>query len=1166
MTPLDEIYSAAFIIIALELVLMVYIVMLQPKLPGNRLFAGYMLLLSVGTYSVLVASTAADASTIFRASLIHALATMAATPLLWLLVLYSFQPRWRYLRAITLFFLGLAALPWAIGLIDGVAGTAFFFVFDPAIYSDGYVPIAQALNGRFSEFFYAAYITILNSLLVIPIAFFALSKTLPERLRRAARILLFLSLSVGLLYVPELNIPMALRSMLAPLFAALGTAWIVSTYRLFSPIELATKQVVDTVTIGLMVFDEELYLKDANAFAAQLLPLDLRIDKHKVTLPQLLLLMLPTVENKTDLLQLQAALRLKPEHTYQKEIILKDRPSSANENNADIKSWLLLNIRPVYDSRNLYIGSSCTIEDLTVERRTQAYITEAHKAIEQYAYNQALLNDITQAAIGTFDVNTDLSALAGRLVTVFEADSCYISIWDETDKKIKPLAYYGLDKSLLPTHELRPEEPSLSQEVWKRRQAIAIENVLESPYVSTDVIKHFPTRSLLALPMIADEQTIGALMIGFNQPRKFTAEEVRWGEQIARQLTLAIAKSRLLASEHEQRTLLEALQAAGQAITSTLDFEQVMDRILEEIARVVPYDVANIVLIRNGLATLARRSRYEEGGELIADTQPVEPVDIEQLLGLKKMYETKRPLLISNTNNSEGWVERGDNINSWMGIPLVAGDEPIAFLMLDKFEPGFYQTQHKDRLVAFASQATLALQHARLFTEIQRRVSELEALSKVSAALRSSDTVPNVLQAVLQAMVEVLSARIGVAFILDEEQKALISQASFPFDFYPKGIQYLLGEGITGCVAQSGKLHIASELTKDPKRKFKPGEPREIGDLKSTIALPLISEEGTLGVIHLGLDVVYEFAEDEIHTLKAMCNIVANGLQRIQIMQTLESRVANRTYELETANEQLQELDELKTKFIADVSHELRTPVANLSIYLNLLQNGDPAKWNHYVSVLQQQANRLNKLVEATLDLSRLEIGHSESQVEPVEFNKVVEEVVLGHQARAESFSLRLSVRLRPNLPQVKGNKTQLEQLVTNLVTNAINYNHVGGQIRVETSHVKSESMVCLKVIDNGMGIDQAELPHLFDRFYRGHQTGQSNIPGTGLGLAIVKEIVTRHQGRIEVSSQINSGTTFTVFLPAYHSVTVDTAALNNGGIILGPEVQQMEHEVEKKQ
>jgi signal transduction histidine kinase/PAS domain-containing protein len=1123
MTPIARLYFSAFIIISMELMLLVYVLMLQPKLRSNQLFAVYMFALAVSSYNILVASTAIDVATVYNASVAHSLATMAASPLLWLLVLNAFIPQSRLTHWVTFPLLLAAIIPIVLGVLDWFTASQLLFRFEPALYVGGFVPIDEVLNGRFSPPFYFIYIILFNSLLVIPITWFAFARKIPERLRRAARILLLLTISVAFLYVPQFNISVALRNMLPSFLAALGAAWVVSTYRFFSPMELAMKQVIDTVTIGLLVFDEGLRLLDANAFSEKMLPIRLPQDIPHLTFPELFDRLMPLVADPADLMQLQTAVQLKPEHAYQQEIVLENGRSRD-------KTWMLFTIRPIYDSNNsIYLGLSCSVEDLTGERRSQDYIIEAHKAIEQYAYNQALLNDITQAALSGNDLHATLTLLASRLAGLFKADHCYISLWDEETRQPKPAVAYGINTESYILEKREPDETSISVDVFRQRQALAIEDLLHTTYVSANKRRTLPSRGILALPMIAAEQMLGTLLVGFEQPRQFTPQEVKWGEQIARQLALAIFKNRLLASEKEQRVLVEALQAAGQAMTSTLDFDQVMDRILEEIARVVPYDLANFALVNKGEAHVVRRRHFKG---YVADPI-VDRLVIAEMASLQTIFETKRPLLISNTAKSDKWVALGGQVKAWLGVPLVVGDELIAFLMVDKLEADFYQARHEAWLTAFASQAALALQHAQLFTEIQRRVTELEALSKVSTALRSSETVPIILQSVLEAMVDILPARVGIAFMLDETGTAVVSQASYPANFYPLGVRFAFGKGITGHVAQTQQLYITRDINLDPKAIFKSDEPEETRQLRSTIALPLVSEEGILGVIHLGLDVLYEFADDEIRTLKAMSNIVANGLQRIQVMQTLEARVASRTYDLETANERLQELDKLKSKFIADVSHELRTPVANLSIYIDLLQRGKPEKQARYLSVLQQQANRLTNLVEATLGLARLEIGNHNLALGPVMLNKIVEDILLGNQARAEAFGLELVSQLSPDLSPVLGNQTQLAQLVTNLVANAINYTQKGGQIYVETFTNGSMS-VCLKVSDNGMGISEADLPHLFDRFYRGQGTGQSNIPGTGLGLAIVKEIIDLHQGKIDVTSRLNEGSTFLVQLPIY--------------------------------
>ncbi|WP_420644810.1 GAF domain-containing protein [Candidatus Leptofilum sp.] len=1107
---------------------MMYILMLRPKLFSNRLFALYMFILASGSFGILVASIASEPAIIYEASLAHALATMSATPLLWLLVLNVFIPQHRLVQLAKWPLFILAALPLIVYFAGMLTPIPVLFNDEALTVAQGYISPNDFLNGRIGHIFYLVYISTLNSLLVVPIGIFAFSRLLPDRLRHAARVLFLLASSVAVLYMPWFNISIALRNMLTPLIAAIGAAWVMRRYHFFSPVELAMKQVINSVTIGLLVFDEQLNLLDANAFAATLLPLKMPKDVQAISLPQLLERLQPQVVNQEALSALQTAVRLAPTQMHQEEIVCQNNTLPAEE----AKTWLSLTIRPVYDDSHGFIGCACTVEDFTVERRTQFYIADAHRAIEQYAHNQALLNEITQAAISASDFDKSLSVLASRLTELLNADQCYISLWDKVNERPIAAVAYGEGTEAYLTIERKPSDFSLSQTVYASINALPIEDIRETSFVSQHVARFLPTRGMLALPMKTNDEAVGALMLGYSQPRQFTTEEVKWGEQIAQQLALAISKNQLLATEQEQRLLLEALQKAGQALISTLNFDQVLDRILEEIARVVPYDTVNFARIQDGKACTVRQRDFGVRDAARGAKYSEETVEIAKMPTLRRMYQTKRPLRIPDTTKSEDWVW-GGHVKSWMGVPIIFNDEPIAFLMVDKIEPNFYQAKHEKDLVAFTNQATLALKHAQLFTEIQRRVTELESLSIVSAAMRSSENVPTILQSALKAMVDILSARVGVVFLLNEAGTAVVSQASYPSNYYPAGISYALGEGITGYVAQTGELYASEEINQETRRVLKVEEPEGVNQLKSTIALPLVSEDGILGVIHLGLATQYHFADDEVHTLQAMSDIVANGLQRIQLMQTLEARVASRTVDLEMANEQLQELDKLKTKFIADVSHELRTPVANLSIYINLLENGNPEKKAQYIKILQQQAIRLTNLVEATLGLSKLEIGQQQQVFGPIELNPIIREIVLGHQARADAYGVTLTCLLEPHLPPLWGNKTQLMQLITNLLTNGINYNEKQGEVVIETC-VADDAFVRLSFSDDGVGIEEDELPHLFDRFYRGQRTGQSNIPGTGLGLAIVKEIVELHQGDISVRSKVNEGTTFTLRLPVY--------------------------------
>lgn len=227
---------------------------------------------------------------------------------------------------------------------------------------------------------------------------------------------------------------------------------------------------------------------------------------------------------------------------------------------------------------------------------------------------------------------------------------------------------------------------------------------------------------------------------------------------------------------------------------------------------------------------------------------------------------------------------------------------------------------------------------------------------------------------------------------------------------------------------------------------------------------------------------------------------------------------------------QQRELDRLKDQFISDVSHELRTPVTNLSLYLGLLERSQADKRAEYISIIRKEIKRLTVLLEDILDLSRLERKKSEQvSLALIDLNQVTEQVVTSHRLLANTSGLELVFEPMEDLPPVYGDENLLARVVTNLVSNAIRYTPAG-KIWVRTFH--ENGRVCLQVQDTGMGIDEEDMPHIFERFYRGRRVSQSKIPGTGLGLAIVKEIVDIHEGDVDVQSKPGRGATINIWLP----------------------------------
>ncbi len=203
---------------------------------------------------------------------------------------------------------------------------------------------------------------------------------------------------------------------------------------------------------------------------------------------------------------------------------------------------------------------------------------------------------------------------------------------------------------------------------------------------------------------------------------------------------------------------------------------------------------------------------------------------------------------------------------------------------------------------------------------------------------------------------------------------------------------------------------------------------------------------------------------------------------------------------------------------------------------MSLLQRGKPEKRPHYESMLQLSVERLGQLVEDILNLSRLEIAHYQPrELGLTDLNALISQIVTLHQPQAEAAGLELAFQADSTLPLVDGDYNQLSQLVTNLVVNSLHYTRQGS-VNVITETLRSQDQVRLYIQDTGVGILPEDVPHVFERFYRGNHRQAEDIPGTGLGLAIVREIVEIHHGEITVSSQVDEGTCFEVTLPVAQS------------------------------
>jgi PAS domain S-box-containing protein len=241
------------------------------------------------------------------------------------------------------------------------------------------------------------------------------------------------------------------------------------------------------------------------------------------------------------------------------------------------------------------------------------------------------------------------------------------------------------------------------------------------------------------------------------------------------------------------------------------------------------------------------------------------------------------------------------------------------------------------------------------------------------------------------------------------------------------------------------------------------------------------------------------------------------------------------------AEEQVRETMEMKSQFISTVSHELRTPLTAMREAVIIVADGVAGKLNkdqkHFLDIARRNIERLGRLIDDVLDLQKLNAGKMEFHMQESRIDHTIDEAYNTMLPHAQQKQLHLSVELEPNLPPVVYDSDRMIQVLTNLVSNAIKFTPEGGSIVIGTR--RQGEHLAIRVSDTGMGIPREALPKIFSRFYRVYRPGKE-IKGTGLGLVIVDKIVAGHGGRIEIESEVNKGTTFTVLLPVAPKAAAD--------------------------
>jgi two-component system phosphate regulon sensor histidine kinase PhoR len=234
----------------------------------------------------------------------------------------------------------------------------------------------------------------------------------------------------------------------------------------------------------------------------------------------------------------------------------------------------------------------------------------------------------------------------------------------------------------------------------------------------------------------------------------------------------------------------------------------------------------------------------------------------------------------------------------------------------------------------------------------------------------------------------------------------------------------------------------------------------------------------------------------------------------------------------------LTRVERMRADFVANASHELRTPLTSLAGFIETIRGparDDPEAQERFLEIMQTQADRMRRLIDDLLSLSRVELNEHVRPSAKADLTGIARDVIDAAQPQLARAGIKVLVDAAPDLPAVLGDRDELIQVVQNLLDNAVKYGSEGGDVSIRIAAVPESAglMVACAIADRGPGIAREHIPRLTERFYRVDAKASRERGGTGLGLAIVKHIVNRHRGRLEIESEPGQGSKFTIFLPA---------------------------------